>query len=90
VDLYCVKPIDAAALAAEIRAAGGRLVIAEDHYAEGGIGEAVLAALGSAGAAPAAVKHLAVRGVPHSGKPVELLDKFGISARHIAAAVESF
>jgi transketolase len=88
-DLYCVKPIDAAALAAEIRAAAGRLVIVEDHYAEGGIGEAVLAALAASGAAPAAVRHLAVRGVPHSGKPEELLDKFGISARHIAAAVES-
>ncbi len=86
-DLYCVKPIDAAALAAEIRAAGGRLVIAEDHYPEGGIGEAVLSAMAAAGAVPAAVKHLAVRGVPHSGKPEELLDKFGISAKHIAAAV---
>jgi transketolase len=89
VDLYCVKPIDAAALAAEIQAAAGRLVIAEDHYAEGGLGEAVLAALAAAGAAPAAVRHLAVRGVPHSGKPDELLDKFGISAKHIAAAVEA-
>jgi transketolase len=89
VDLYCVKPIDAEALAAEIRATGGRLVIAEDHYAEGGLGEAVLTALASVGAAPTAVKHLAVRGVPHSGKPDELLDKFGISARHIAAAVEA-
>jgi transketolase len=88
VDLYCVKPIDADALAAEIGATGGRLVIAEDHYPEGGLGEAVFTALASAGAAPTAVKHLAVRGVPHSGKADELLDKFGISARHIAAAVE--
>jgi transketolase len=89
VDLYCVKPLDGAKLGAEIRAGRGKLVTVEDHYHEGGIGEAVLAALADAGALPAAVKRLAVDRVPHSGKPDELIDKFGISARHIAAAVES-
>jgi len=89
VDLYCVKPIDAAALAAQVRGAGNRLIVVEDHYPEGGIGEAAFAALASVGAVPAAVKHLAVRDVPHSGKPEELLDKFGLSARHIAEAAES-
>jgi transketolase C-terminal domain/subunit len=39
---------------------------------------------------PSALRHLAVRRVPHSGKADELLDKFGISAKHIATAVESF
>ena len=38
---------------------------------------------------PSAFRHLAVRRVPHSGKAEELLDKFGISAKHIAAAAES-
>jgi len=87
IDLYCVKPLDGNALAEQIAATGGRLVTVEDHWPEGGLGEAVLAALAQAGAAPAKFRLLAVRGMPHSGKPDELLDAFGISARHIAAAV---
>jgi transketolase len=85
-DLYCVKPIDGAALAAELRAAGGRLITVEDHYPEGGLGEAVVAALAEAGSAPNKMQRLAVNGMPHSGKPDELVDAFGISARHIVAA----
>jgi len=88
IDLYCVKPLDGAALAAELKATGGRLVTVEDHFEEGGIGEAVLAALLDAGSAPSKVRRLAVRGMPHSGKPDELVDKFGISARHIVDAVK--
>lgn len=87
VDLYCVKPLDGKALAAEISATGGRLVTVEDHWAEGGIGEAVLSALAQAGATPSKFRLLAVREMPHSGKPDELVDAFGISARHIAEAV---
>ncbi len=88
IDLYCVKPLDGAALAAELKATGGRLVTVEDHFEEGGLGEAVLAALLDAGSAPTKVRRLAVRGMPHSGKPDELVDKFGISARHIVDAVK--
>jgi transketolase len=88
-DLYCVKPLDGVKLGAEVRAGRGKLVTVEDHYHEGGLGEAVIAALGDANAWPTAVKRLAVDRVPHSGKEVELLDKFGISARHIVAAVEA-
>jgi transketolase len=87
IDLYCVKPLDGRALAAEIGATGGRLVTVEDHWAEGGIGEAVLSALAQAGASPSKFRLLAVRKMPHSGKPDELVDAFGISARHIAEAV---
>ncbi len=86
IDLYCVKPLDGAALAAEIRAARGRVVTVEDHFAEGGLGEAIVAAVASAGQRIKAVRQLAVAGVAHSGKPSELLDAFGISARHIVAA----
>jgi transketolase len=88
IDLYCVKPIDGKALAEQIKATGGRLVTVEDHWPEGGIGEAVLSALVEAGAAPAKFKLLAVSGMPHSGKPDELVDAFGISARHIVEAVK--
>lgn len=87
IDLYCVKPLDGKALAAEISATGGRLVTVEDHWAEGGVGEAVLSALAQVGATPSKFRLLAVREMPHSGKPDELVDAFGISARHIAAAV---
>jgi len=88
IDLYCLKPIDAAALGKQIAAARGRVITVEDHYAEGGLGEAVLSALTTTGVALQGARLLAVSRVPHSGRPDELLDAFGISARHIVAAVE--
>jgi transketolase len=87
IDLYCVKPIDGKSIADQIKATGGRLVTVEDHWPEGGIGEAVLTALAQVGASPTKFKMLAVSSMPHSGKPDELVDAFGISARHIAEAV---
>jgi transketolase len=87
IDLYCVKPLDGKALADQIGATGGRLVTVEDHWPEGGIGEAVITALAQVGVAPSRFRLLAVTRMPHSGKPDELLDAFGISARDIAAAV---
>jgi transketolase len=89
IDLYCVKPIDGKAIAAEIAATGGKLITVEDHWPEGGIGEAVLSALAAADAAPTKFKLMAVTGMPHSGKPEELVDAFGISARDIADAVKT-
>ncbi len=90
IDLYSVKPIDAAALLDAIEATGGQLVVVEDHWVEGGIGDAVLAAIAEAGAMGQLVgyRHLAVREMPGSGKPAELLDAAGISASHIVAAVK--
>ncbi len=88
IDLYCVKPIDAPALGEHVRASGGRVVTVEDHYPEGGLGEAALGALITDGIPLNAARRLAVGRVPHSGKAEELLDAFGISARHIVAAVE--
>ena len=87
IDLYCLKPLDTAALVANVKATEGRVVTVEDHYGEGGIGETVLAALAEAGVTVKAVK-LAVDRVAHSGTEAELLEKFGISANHVAAAVE--
>ena len=89
IDLYCVKPIDGKAIAAEIAATGGKLITVEDHWPEGGIGEAVLSALAAAGAAPTKFKLMAVNGMPHSGKPEELVDAFGISARDIITEVKA-
>ena len=84
VDCYSVKPIDGETLA------GLRMpiVTVEDHWAEGGLGEAVLSALAERGA-DTRVTRLAVRELPHSGKPAELLAAAGIDAEHIAEAARA-
>jgi transketolase len=84
IDLYSVKPIDAET----IRAIRTPIVTAEDHWAEGGLGEAVLAALADSDDRPP-VQILAVRELPHSGKPAELLAAAGIDADAIAAAARA-
>jgi transketolase len=86
IDAYSVKPIDTPTLTAAAAATGGRLVIAEDHHPEGGLGSAVLEALTGVGRADLAVTHLAVREMPGSGTSEELLDAAGLSAPHIADA----
>jgi len=86
IDLYSLSPVDGDALVAAARATGGRLITVEDHYASGGVGDAVAAAVAEAGFS---VRRLAVREIPRSGKPDELLDRFGISARHIVEAVNA-
>jgi transketolase len=63
---------------------GGRIIVVEDHYEEGGLGDAVLNAVGN----QAKVVKLAVREIPRSGPPEALLEKYGISANHIVAAVK--
>jgi len=85
IDLYSVKPIDAEGLAAAVRAAGRRLVVVEDHYPEGGLGEAASAALSSF-YEPIRFEHLAVRDLPGSGTPEELMAAAGISAADVEAA----
>ncbi|MGI8760796.1 MAG: transketolase [Jatrophihabitantaceae bacterium] len=86
IDAYSVKPIDRDTLIEACRVTGSRLVVAEDHYPEGGLGGAVLEALADAGVPALRVAHLAVSGLPTSGTPTELLDAAGISATHITAA----
>jgi transketolase len=86
IDLYSVKPIDRTTLLAAAMATEGRIVTVEDHWPEGGIGEAVLAAFADAEERPR-VSMVAVRELPSSGKPMELLAAAGIDAEHIAQAV---
>ena len=83
IDLYSIQPIDAASLIAAGRQTG-RLITVEDHYVVGGIGDAVARAVAAAGLT---VTRLAVPEIPRSGKPDELIDKYGISARAIVAAM---
>ncbi len=85
IDLFSVKPIDHEKLTAAAREARGIVITVEDHYEHGGIGDAVAAALGDE---DVRITKLAVREIPHSGKAQELIDKFGISARHIVDAVK--
>jgi transketolase len=86
IDAYSVQPLDKENILKETAETHGRAIVAEDHFENGGLGDAVAAAL----AGKAAIKHLCVRELPRSGKPDELLDQYGISARHIVGAVKEF
>ena len=86
IDLYSVKPVDTQTLLDAAKATGGRVITVEDHYESGGIGDAVSEAIAGGGFA---VRRLAVREIPRSGQPDELLDRYGISARHVVDAVRA-
>jgi len=81
IDLYSIKPLDEET----IQSLTSPVVTVEDHWAEGGLGEAVLSALAGSDERPR-LALLAVREMPHSGKPAELLAEAGIDADHIAEA----
>jgi transketolase len=86
IDAYSVKPIDRETLRRALRETG-LLVTVEDHWADGGLGDAVLQAVADGGELSGRVVKLAVRAMPGSGTPDELRDRAGISAARIAAAV---
>ena len=85
VDLYCLKPVDRAALTDTARATGNTLLTVEDHYAEGGLGAAVAEAVSDTGVV---VHRLAVREIPRSGAPRQLLERYGIGRAAIMRKVE--
>jgi len=84
IDLYSVQPLDRSTVLASARQTRNRIVTVEDHYAAGGIGDAVAEAVGAEGIT---VSRLAVREIPRSGKPEEMLDKFGIGAADIVRVI---
>ena len=84
IDLYSVKPIDTETVRAAARETGA-IVTVEDHWPEGGIGDAVLEVLAAEQPHPLVTK-LAVGGMPTSGTPAELMAAAGIDAHHIAEA----
>ncbi|MDF2440243.1 MAG: transketolase [Abditibacteriota bacterium] len=94
IDLYSLKPIDKSTLA-KAASETRHLIVVEDHWKEGGLGDAVLSALadaqsdGTLSGEAAKFTHLCVQKMPRSGKPMELLDDNGISAKHIVAAVSA-
>jgi transketolase len=87
-DLYSVKPIDRQTLLESVSATGGRLVTVEDHWPEGGLGDAALAALADSGLTVHAVK-LAVRELPGSGRPAELCTPPASTPRQSFHAVDA-
>lgn len=87
IDLYCIKPLDINKLKHFIKKHGDKLIVAEDHYSVGGLGEMLSLQLIDSGIR---VKSLAISKTPHSGSPNELLEKYGINARHIAMHARTF
>src|SRR5215471_2536817 len=89
IDAYSVKPIDEETLMMAADEAGNKIVVVEDHWPEGGLGDAVLDAFTMRnGPIPEVVK-LAVQSMPGSGTPAELMEEAGINAYHIVQAVRA-
>lgn len=87
IDLYSIAPIDRNTLLDSGRSTQGRILTVEDHYAHGGLGDAVLSAVSTESIK---VQKLAVREIPHSGKPEELIDYYGIGVRSIVETARQF
>lgn len=85
IDAYSIQPLDKENITKEVEETGGKVVVVEDHFEHGGLGDAVASAL----AGKARIVHLAVREIPRSGKPKELMEKYGISASHIKNALRN-
>ncbi len=84
IDAYSIKPFDAPNVRAAVDETGGKAVIVEDHFPEGGLFSAAVKALEGL----IDIKHLAIMELPRSGAPDELMEKYGISADHIVKAVK--
>ncbi|NIM90001.1 MAG: transketolase [Candidatus Aminicenantes bacterium] len=84
IDAYSIQPIDRKTILKAARETGNKMVVVEDHFQNGGLGDAVCMAL----AGEAKIVHLCIKELPRSGTPEELLDKYGISAKHIKKAVK--
>jgi len=87
IDPFTIKPLDGQTIAKHVKRCGNRIVVVEDHYAEGGIGEAVFSAM-AANKVNILSRHLCVRELPRSGGPDELIVKYGIGANSIVDAVK--
>jgi len=86
-DPFTIKPIDAKLIIDNAKQCGGRIITVEDHYPEGGLGDAVASVIAQHSGEKMLLKKLAVTGVPRSGPSAVLLDTFGISAKCVAEAV---
>jgi transketolase len=89
IDAYSVKPIDEETLLAAVQEAGNKIITVEDHWPEGGLGEAVLEVFTETDSPLPRIVKLAVQSMPGSGTPAELLEDAGINAHHIVQAVKA-
>lgn len=87
-DPFCIKPLDVEGIISNAKACGGNIVTVEDHYPEGGLGEAVSSAVSME--AGIRVKRIAVTGMPRSGPADALIKMYGISSSHVVDAVKAF
>jgi len=86
-DPFCIEPIDVEGIIKNAKECGGNIVTVEDHYPQGGLGEAVSGAVSME--AGIRVKRLAVNGLPRSGPAAALIEMFGISSNHVIDAVKN-
>jgi transketolase len=86
IDAYSIKPLGKKEILVAAKKTNNTVITVEDHYSEGGLGDAVAGEISGEGIK---VHKLAVVGMPHSGKAEELLAKFGIDAAAIVAKVKS-
>ncbi|GLH02228.1 Transketolase [Gryllus bimaculatus] len=86
-DPFTIKPLDTSAIIKNAKECKGKILTVEDHYPQGGLGEAVMSAV--AGETGIVVRQLAVKELPRSGPPTVLLDRYGISSKSIVAAVKA-
>ncbi|CAK9290937.1 unnamed protein product [Gordionus sp. m RMFG-2023] len=84
IDIFSIKPIDAKTIRDHAVRTGGILLTVEDHYLEGGMGEAINSALSEQ--KDVKIKNLYVTGLPRSGLPEQLMEHFGISKNCIVKA----
>jgi len=85
IDAYSIQPLDVKTLTKAAKETKGRVIVVEDHYAAGGLGEAV----GMALSGMARITHLCIREKPRSGKPRELMKLYGISREAVVKEVEN-
>ena len=85
VDLYCIKPFNSKKFINFVKNHGNKIIIAEDHYKEGGIGEMLISELKNT---DIKIKHLCITEIPHSGTKEQLLNKYKINSSAIIKAVK--
>jgi len=85
-DPFTIKPLDEQAILQNGKEANNNVIVVEDHYPEGGLGDAVASVIAGRGIR---FSHLAVREIPRSGPPAVLIDKYGIGAKSIVEAVKA-
>ncbi len=85
IDLYCVKPFNKKKFVDFVKKHGKKVVVVEDHFKQGGIGEMIMGAVNGSGIK---VKHLCVRKIPRSGPGEKLMNVYGIDADSIVGAVK--